>query len=304
MDGSEIIKIIKKDFRQTTEWANYIQALGFKPKYLSNGSLIHEFSLGPISIIKSFRPELDEKSLNEIQEIANSKANLICKISPNYDFDLALKDNFKYENVNSTMSPIRTCIRDLTESHEDIIKSLSENTRYKINRSIRDKDRIEIIQNPSNKHLDRFYEYLQKRQKESKFVTFSKKEMKILRDNFWENSYLITAYDIDGKIVVTNFYLRNQDKVTYFAGSLNSENHKSKAGYQLISEAFKYFQSQGIKVYDFEGLSDERDPTTYQDWLGYTNFKLKFGNQVFQYPTAMIRYNNFIFKQIVRVCGA
>jgi len=304
MDSSEIIKIIKKDFRQTSEWASFIQSLGYKPKNLSNGTLIHEFSLGPISIIKSFRPELTNESLYEIQQIANSKANLICKLSPNYDFDLSLKTKFKYEDVNSTMSPIRTCIRDLTENHDEIIKSLSENTRYKINRSTREKDRIEIIQNPNNKYLDRFYEYLAKRQNESKFITFSKKEMRILRDNFWENSYLITAFDSNGNIVVSNFYLRNEDKVTYFAGSLNSENHKSKAGYQLISEAFRYFQTQGIKLYDFEGLSDERDPATYQDWLGYTNFKLKFGNQVFHYPTAIVRYNNFIFKQMVKICGA
>jgi len=304
MDNSEIIKIIKKDFRQTEAWGNFIQSLGFKPRYLSNQSLIHEFSLGPFSIIKSFRPELSEPALTEIQGIADSKINLICKLSPNYECDTNLLTNKGYQNVNSTMSPIRTCIRDLTESYDDIYKSLSENTRYKINRSIRDKDYIEIIKNPNNNNIEKFYNFLEKRQKQNKFITFSRKEIKILRDNFWEDSFLITAYNYKGDVVVSNFYLRNEDKITYFAGSLNSENHKSKAGYQLIIEAFKYFQSQGIKIYDFEGLSDKRDPATFQDWLGYTNFKLKFGNKIFLYPTAVIKYNNLIFKQIVKVFGA
>jgi lipid II:glycine glycyltransferase (peptidoglycan interpeptide bridge formation enzyme) len=303
MDSTQITQIIKKDFRQTPEWGNFIESLGFKPKYLSNNSLIHEFSLGPISILKAFRPNLDTNSLNELQNIADSKANLICKISPNYDFDLNLKNVFKYSDTNSTMSPSRTCIRDLTEDCDSIFKSLSENTRYKVNRSIREKDRVEIIQNPNNKNLERFYEYLQKRQLENKFVTFSKKEIKILRDNFWEKTFLISAYDSLNNLIVSNFYIRTEDKITYFAGSLNSENHKSKAGYQLITEAFKFFKSQGIKIYDFEGLSDERDPATYQDWLGYTNFKLKFGNKILEYPTTIVRYNNFAFRQLVKIFG-
>jgi lipid II:glycine glycyltransferase (peptidoglycan interpeptide bridge formation enzyme) len=303
MENSEIVKIIKNDFRQTEAWGNYIHSLGFKPKTLSDGNLIHEFTLGPISIIKSFRPNLSHESLEEIQQIANSKTNLICKISPNYEFDEGLKKKFNYQNVNSTMSPIKTCIRDLTEDFDNIFKSFSENTRYKINRSIREKDRIEITQNPNNKNIDRFYDFLENRQKEKKFFTYTRKEIKVLRDSFWENSFLITAYDVSGKVVVSNFYLRNEDKITYFAGSLNSENHKSKAGYQLINEAFKYFKNIGIKIYDFEGLSDERDPRMYNEWLGYTNFKNKFGNQIYTYPLAIIKYNNFIFKQLVRVFG-
>jgi lipid II:glycine glycyltransferase (peptidoglycan interpeptide bridge formation enzyme) len=301
MDSAKIEKLIKSDFRQTEAWGDYIQKLGFNPKYLSNNSLIHEFSLGPISIIKSFRPNLTSESLAEIQSIADTKTNLICKLSPNFDFDESLIEKNRYSFVNSTMSPIRTCVRDLTENIDTIYSTLSENTRYKINRSSRDKDRIEIIQNPNNKNLDKFYDSLEKRQKQNKFITYSRKEFKILRDSFWEKSYLITAYNFSNETIVSNFYLQNDEKITYFAGSLNSEKHKSKAGYLLIFEAFKFFQNRGIKLYDFEGLSDDRDKANYQDWLGYTNFKLKFGNQIISYPQAIIKYNNIVFKQLVKL---
>jgi lipid II:glycine glycyltransferase (peptidoglycan interpeptide bridge formation enzyme) len=301
MDNSKILEIIKKDFRQSNEWAEYISKLGFKPKILKNNSIIHEFKLGPFTILKSFRPELNDEAIDEIQSIADSKINLICKISPNIDFEETKMVDKGYQIVNSTMSPIRTCVRDLSEDYDSIFKSFSENTRYKINRSIREKDVVEIIQKPTDKDIDNFYDLLEKRQKENKFMTYSRKEIKILRNCFKDNSFLITTYDIKGNPVVSNLYLRYLDKVSYFAGSLNSENHKSKGGYQLINEAFKYFKSQGVKVYDFEGLSDERDPTTYQDWIGYTNFKLKFGNKIFTYPVAVIKYNNFIFKNLLKV---
>lgn len=301
MDSIEVNKIIKQDFRQTEAWASYISTLGFKPLILKNNAIIHQFKFGPFTILKSFRPELDEESLAQIQEIADSKINLICKISPNYEFDTKLMDEKNYQIVNSTMSPIKTCVRDLTEDYEDIFKSFSENTRYKINRSVREKDTIEIIQNPNISQLDKFCDFLEKRQKENKFITYFRKEFKTLRDCFKENIYLINAYDCNGNTVVSNLYIRNNEKVTYFAGSLNSEFHKSKAGFQLISEAFKFFKNQGVKIYDFEGLSDERDPNNYEDWLGYSNFKLKFGNIVLSYPIARIKYNNFVFKQMLKI---
>ena len=303
MDPTALLKIIKKDFRQTKPWAEFIEYKGYKTKILQNGSFLHEFTLGPISIIKSFRPELTEESLKEIQGIADRKANLICKLSPNYDFDITLKEKFKYEGINSTMSPSRTCIRDLTEDYDKIFNSFSENTRYKINRSVRERDKIEIIHQPTSQQINNFYDYVQKRQAFKKFISFQRDEVLKLNQFFNKDSHIITAYDKDGRVVVSNMYFTYDEKVTYFMGSLNSENHKSKAGYQLIHEALQYFKKLGIKVYDFEGISDARDPENYKAWEGYSNFKMKFGNQMFEYPLTIIRYNNLIFKGMVRIFG-
>jgi lipid II:glycine glycyltransferase (peptidoglycan interpeptide bridge formation enzyme) len=302
MDSSEILKVIKKDFRQTEAWANFLAQKGFKPLKLKNNSYIHEFSLGNITILKSFRPELDEASLKEIQNIADRKINLLCKISPNFGFEEKLNDKYGYITVSGTMSATKTCIVDLTRNFDDICKDFSENTRYKINRSIREKDRIEIIQNPTNKNIDLFYDLLQVRQIQKKFISFSRKEIRSLSNLFWNNSYLISAYDKENKPVVSNLYFVNEGKVTYFAGSLNQENHKSKAGYQLIFEAFKHFKELGIKVYDFEGIKDERNKYT-TDWDGLTNFKLKFGKTILTYPINIIKYNNFYLRQMVKIFG-
>ena len=302
MVSAEILEIIKKDFRQTPQFARFIESKGFKTKTLKNGSIFHEFSLGPISIIKSFRPLLDEQSLAEVQEIANQKNNLICKIAPNLEFDQTLSIKQDYKIVNSVMSPTKTLIQDLTQNIEDIYLNFSENTKYKINRSVREGDRVEFIQNPTNKDIDRFYDNLEDRQKFKKFETFSRKEVRFLSNSFWNDSYIISAYSKDNKLIVSNLYFKIRDKVIYFAGGLNSENNKSKAGFQLILEAYKFFKNLGVKVYDFEGLADERDPYNLNHWgAGFTEFKLKFAKNEIYYPKTIIKYNNFAIRQMSKV---
>ena len=302
MVSPEIFEIIKTDFRQTTPFAKFLESKGFKPISLKNGSIIHEFTLGPVSIIKAFRPNLDKESLLEIQEIANKKRNLISKFAPNIDYDEKLTTQNRYKGINSVMSPTKTLIIDLTQDLDNIYNNFSENTRYKINRSIRDNDRIEIIQNPNNYMMDKFYEILAKRQKYKNFGTFSRSEIKNIKNNFWNDSYLISAYTKDNKIAVSNLYIKSRDKVTYLAGSLNSELSKSKAGFQMIFEAIKFFKKIGVKVYDFEGLADERDPVNFKDWgTGFSEFKLKFSQEKIYYPKSIVKYNDFTFRQLVKL---
>jgi len=302
MVSAEILEIVKKDFRQTHQFARFIESKGFKTKTLRNGSIFHEYSLGPISVIKSFRPNLDDQSLKEVQEIANLKNNLICKIAPNLEFEQSLSIKQGYTIVNSVMSPTKTLIRDLTQDLDSICSSFSENTKYKINRSVREKDRIEIIQNPTNTDINKFYDNLADRQKFKRFETFSRKEIRFLSNSFWNDSFLISAFSNENKLIVSNLYFKIGEKVVYFAGGLNSENSKSKAGYQLILEAFKFFKNLGVKVYDFEGLSDERDPYNAVHWgTGFTEFKLKFAKEEIYYPKTIIKYNNFVFRQMTKL---
>lgn len=301
MVSSEILEIVKKDFRQTPQFARFLETKGFKPIILSNGSVIHEFNLGKLSIIKSFRPNLDERSLQEIQEIADKKTNLVAKFAPNIDYDESLTIKNRYKSINSVMSPTKTLIKDLTKSIDDIYNSFSENTRYKINRSIRDKDKIEIIQNPNNFMIDRFYDNLEFRQKFKKFETFTRKEVKNIKNNFWNDSFLISSFTKDNNLVVSNLYLRDGDKIIYFAGGLNSENSKSKAGFQMIFEAMKFFKNLGIKVYDFEGLADERDTKNAVQWESFTSFKYKFSKEEIYYPKTIVKYNNPTFRALVNL---
>lgn len=301
MENTEIKKIIKEDFRQTEKFANFLSTISYKPVRLKNGSFIYEFNFGNISIIKSLRLNLDENSLIEINELIKNKNNLICKFSPNLDYDETLNDKYKYQIVNSMMTPTKTLIKDLSLPIDEIFQGFSENTRYKINRSIRDGDRFEIIQNPSKFQMYNFFEQLSKRQKFKKFASYTKNELMTLKNCFWEDSFLINCYTKDNKPVVSNFYINHNKKVTYVAGSLNSNESKSKAGFQMIYEAFKFFKEKGVLIYDFEGLSDERNKEYYEEWLGFTEFKMKFSDNIVYYPQTIMKYNNKFFSVLSKI---
>lgn len=303
MENSDIKELISRDFRQTEKFANFLETVSFKPIKLKNNSLIFEFNFGKISVIKSLRNNLDSDSFLEINEIIKNKYNLVTKFAPNIGYDENLNTKYGYKPVKAMMSPTKTCVRDLREDIDDIYKSFSATTRYKISRSIREGDKVEIIQNPTNFQMYKFYEQLTERQDFKKFKSYNKKELTTLKNCFWEDSYLINCYNKEAKPVVSNFYIKNFDKVTYVAGSLNSEEHKSKAGFQMIFEAFKFFKNIGVKIYDFEGLSDERNKEYYDEWLGFTNFKLKFSNHTIYYPETIVKYNNTLFKALTRIFG-
>lgn len=298
MEIAELKKLIKEDFRQTEKFANFLEIASFKPFKLKNNSFIYEFNFGKISIIKSMRNNINEETFDEISDLIKNKYNLLCKFSPNLDYDETLNNKYKYFEVSSMMTPTKTVIKDLTVPIDEIYESFSENTRYKINRSIREGDRIDFIQSPNNLQMYNFINQLKNREKTKHFVSYTKNELNTLKNCFWQDSFIINSYTKNNIPVVSNFYIRHKDKVTYVAGSLNSEQSKSKAGFQMIFEAFKFFKNLGVKVYDFEGLADERNMEYYNEWLGFSEFKLKFSNEIIYYPQTIMKYNNYIFDKI------
>lgn len=299
MDVSKNIEIIKSTLYQSPEFCEFMGLYNFKSFQIKNNSYFHYYNFGPLYILKSFRPSIDESSLQEIEDYTKQrKGNLLIKLSPNIEYEESLTKKYNYLCSEKNITASKTLIRDLTETEEEIYKSFSENTRYKINRSYREKDKIEIYQNPSNYILNLLCASLSERQKTKNFRTYDLREIKKLRDIFKERTYVFLAYNTNNQLVVSNFYVGYKEKISYFTGSLNTENKNSRAGYQLINEAFKYFKKEGYKIYDFEGLSDERLPKDYQKWLGFSKFKKQFSKSEVEYPLSIIKFNSRILKLV------
>jgi lipid II:glycine glycyltransferase (peptidoglycan interpeptide bridge formation enzyme) len=297
MDSLKNFEVIKSTIYQSPEFCEFMTLYNFKSFQLKNKTYFHIYNFGPFYILKSFRADFSQDSMSEIEDLSKNKfGNLLIKVSPNIGFDETLPEKFKYAKSEKNISASKTLIKDLTISEDEMFKSFSENTRYKINRSYREKDRIEIYQNPSNFILNILYNSLSERQKTKNFRTYDLREITKLRDILKENTYVFLAYNSENKLVVSNFYVGYKNKISYFTGSLNTENRNSRAGYQLINEAFKYFKRQGYIIYDFEGLSDERLPKDYEKWLGFSKFKKQFSKEEISYPLSMIKFNSTLLK--------
>ena len=68
----------------------------------------------------------------------------------------------------------------------------------------------------------------------------------------------------------------------------------SDAGKKLFAptlcawEAIKLSKKHGSKIFDFEGIYDERFPL--KSWHGFTRFKKSFGGREIEYPGAFVKY--------------
>lgn len=137
---------------------------------------------------------------------------------------------------------------------------------------------------------------MSERQKTKNFRTYDLRKITKLRDLFKEKTYAFLAYNSNNQSIVSNFYVGYKEKISYFTGSLNTENKNSRAGYQLISEAFKFFKKEGYLIYNFEGLSDERLPKDFEKWFGFSRFKKQFSKDEVLYPLSIIKFNSRILK--------
>ena len=95
------------------------------------------------------------------------------------------------------------------------------------------------------------------------------------------NNHLLNMRDFDYKSrnqPLAGILILYYDKVTYYwyASSL-PEGKKLFAPTLLVWEALKLSKKKDCKIFDFEGIYDERFPHVSKNWKGFTKFKEGFG---------------------------
>jgi len=80
------------------------------------------------------------------------------------------------------------------------------------------------------------------------------------------------------------------DEISYYWQAFsNNEGRKNFAQYRIVWEGILWAKKQGAKIFDFEGIYDERFPN--KNWKGFTHFKKSFGGYEVEYPGAFIKIN-------------
>jgi len=78
------------------------------------------------------------------------------------------------------------------------------------------------------------------------------------------------------------------DKIGYYWQAFsNKEARRLQAQYKIVWEGILWAKKRGAKIFDFEGIYDERFPD--KSWLGFTHFKKSFGGHEVEYPGAMLK---------------
>jgi lipid II:glycine glycyltransferase (peptidoglycan interpeptide bridge formation enzyme) len=93
---------------------------------------------------------------------------------------------------------------------------------------------------------------------------------------------LLDANDTSGAIFIV------ADNMGYYWQAFtNKQGRQSLAQYKIVWEGILWAKKRGARVFDFEGIFDERFPN--KSWQGFTHFKKSFGEDEVNYPGCFVK---------------
>ncbi len=263
------------DLRQSKVYANYLKSIGWKIENKENTFVY----LRKIPILGWFakiqRPEkLSSKSINFI----NKKYQpLQFSIEPKNKKQVDFINNFNFKISNFTSLPTKTLIIDLKKSEKELLNSFSPKTRYNVRNS--KKGQIKIIE---SKNILDFTNFWRKNFEKKRFPFFSQqKNIIALQKSFDKNSHTLLAKK-NGKIIACLFLISSNEVMYYMYAASNDKGRKYFAPTLLTWNAILLAKKSGCKVFDFDGIYDDRFPI--KTWKGFTKFKKGFGGEEIEYP--------------------
>ena len=264
-----------KDIRQTQQYANYLQKNGWIIEN-NKGNYIFVRKLPVVgTIIKIQRPEfINYKKINDL--IKKYKTFQIA-IEPKNDFDIKNLTQMGYKISKSPFLPTKTLKLDLTTQKEKIIGNLKKDAKGIINKITQ----LKIVNSDNN--IQQFRKHWQNSVGFRRYVP-TIENLKSLKKSFKKNCFFAIS---ETKNAGAIFLIA--DKTTYYWQAFtNKKGRKDKEQYKVVWEGILWGKRNSAKVFDFEGIYDDRFPN--KTWLGFTHFKKSFGGEEFKYPGCFTKF--------------
>lgn len=287
------------DIRQSPMFARFMQDLGWKVEKVDQAyAYLRKFPLAGC-FAKIPRPQ-KSLSIKKVTEFKKNRHIFRLKIAPHlisgssgcqYLNNQFLQAGFTMENF--PFNPTTTIQIPLTRDTRTIFNNFTQAKRRAVRRAI--KNNI-IVKESAD--IDSFIRIRKKQYFPTGFLIAN--EMKMLWQNFYpKHAILLLAYKTGhhepenpqtlqnhalaeicrDKAVAGILMLIYKQVAYYWYASSLSEGKKLFAPTLLVWEALKSAKRRTCKVFDFEGICDERFPKASESWKGFTKFKEGFGGQ-------------------------
>ena len=286
MDTSSIKVENMTDIRQSINYAKYLESQGWIVERVNNiNYFIKKISiLG--SVLKIQRPEkIDFKITKKLEKKYKVFQTII---EPNLPFANGIIHNLiiqhRFRLSRNPYLPSKTLNLDLT-------KPLKFNKETR--RAIRKGSSLKINKCSTPKEIEEFRNAWKKSVSFNRYVP-SLESLLNLRKSFPQSkSLFLASYNkigsiIGGAIFTTSSH-DDQTFVTYYwQGFTNSEGRTSLSQYSLLYSGILWAKKNGFKIFDFEGIYDDRFPN--KSWLGFSHFKKQFGGKEVLYPGSYTKF--------------
>lgn len=299
------------DLRQTSEWSNFLKSLGWFIEEIDGQKLyIRQFPL--IGSIAKFQRPNALSNFQKLDEIAKKYRILFIKVEPGLGVGIDQLKSHGFEFDNWPFLPSKTVHIDLTKSLEEIFDSFSKNARYLV-RKAEKQCQIDHYDTPpyhsgsdnlQKSQLKQFHKLLKKVSRKKHFPVSSYNELEKKVKPFGRKAELISVSDRFSRekdMIAGALILFSDNAAFYHHAAADESGKKFFAPYLIIWEAIKLAKRQGAKVFDLEGIYDERYSRSTKNWKSFTVFKKKFGGEIVEYPGVLVRYYNPIARLLFKI---
>ena len=268
---------IAEDLRQSSEYSQYIESLGWKSMRIQEGRIgfqIFMRRLGPVGIAKIQRVNLP-LPWQKIDAFLKENKIMMCKIEPLDDGSQSLKfcDLLKKLGYKSSTWPLlgtKTLRVNLRPAENEIFNSFKKDCRYILRKCLVNNSRL------AKNEFSLFYDIWKKSAKRKHLWIPSKTEYFALVEAYKNKVFCLTVDDQAGALVL----IHKKTAFYYYAGA-TKEGTEANYPYLVVWEAMKEAKKQGCLVWDFEGIYDKRWPN--KGWLGFSHFKKSFEGQEWEF---------------------
>jgi len=229
----------------------------------------------------------------DYEEVLNNCSTYLKKIAPEHKVAFIRSSPFIEKNTKNetlfhgagfTKAPIHslaehTCLLDLSQSDEEIMKQMNKNHRNLIRRC--EKEGVRIVSHTTHDKLTEFHTLSRETSKRHKFVRFS--------DEYVEKEFI--AFEKQREVVVFYAYLPDgtldSSAIVYYYGNTAayrhggslSNNNKIPTPYLIQWAAIQEAKKRGKQWYNFWGVAPENAGKKHP-FKGITHFKKGFGGEV------------------------
>lgn len=270
------------DIRQTEQYANYLKLLGWKKIKIKKGQIFLKKIplIGTIIKIQRISPPI---SLKEIEKIAKKNRAFLIQIDQENP-KITNYENYGYKINKTPYFPTKTIQIDLTRTEQEIFNSFSQVKRRAVRKAVKNG----VTVNLASDYKD--FLVIKKKSLLEKFVLpiMVKKEITTLYQAFWPKNAKILIAFYQQKPVAGVFLLHSNKVAYYWLASSTKFGKKLFAPTLLVWKALILAKKIGCKIFDFEGIYDERFPI--KSWLGFTKFKEGFGGKEVYFPPSLVKF--------------
>lgn len=290
-----------EDLRQSEEWSGYMRGLGWEV-WKKKGFRAYGRKLGFLGYVVKVPRLSTPINFLDLLDLFKERQIFFLKIEPNTALSPELKtqllDNGFMED-NWSFAPTRTLQLDMRKSLEEISKDFQKETRYSLKKA--QECSLELAVDTTNKNLEEFLRVFRLTAQNGGFWMGSVSETKLRWETFAKEGKAEMFLALKDKEVVAADVVFYHDNIAYYYHAASSTlGKKLFAPTYLVMEIIKRAKQKGCVTLDFEGLRDERIPST-RNWIGFSKFKKSFGGKEITLVGSFSRFRNPLVQGIYKL---